>query len=384
MIPRVFFFGNISGIRLNVESNILAEYTDKTSAEIGFKPLAVEVHSGRKWTSIGDPFGGVLLLDCAVIKQIKISDLDLVNLHDITIINIAPSVLKKQTPPSYKALIPIIGLHAEKQDYPVGLGMVSDFRLVIGNFLKPKIAFTYSNVGGWFFSPMELLYVARRYNWSGLRFRPADFPPFMNGGWSIDYLSKDWPPKWWPDGYEPHPSNVMEGEVPDIKVGEGLVGEFAPPPKTTSPKRKPIDPKLPLIDPAAIRRVKLEEDDSDGWSAEIPLNRPLYDSETLTISLSQEDDDCPLTLAQAHKQIRAALGLLEKSLPQIEARLRAEMGPHKLDYEAFLKTLHSPSLFFQAEQMLAGPKWGFSVEDDLYDFQFDFEGDQLVDFCPVC
>ena len=205
-----------------------------------------------------------------------------------------------------------------------------------------------------------------------------------DASWSIDYLGEDWPPKWWPDGYEPHPSNVMKGEVPDIKVGEGLVGEFAPPPKPTPLKRKPVDPELPLIDPAAIRKVKLEEDDSNGWSAEIPLNRPLYESETLAISLGQEDDDCALTLAQAHKQIRAALGMLEKVLPQIEARLRTEMGPHKPDYDAFLKTLHSPSLYFQAGQMLAGPKWGFSVEDDLYDFQFDFDGDQLVDFCPVC
>ena len=234
------------------------------------------------------------------------------------------------------------------------------------------------------FCTPEFASLCRFFNWKGLSFWPVDIPTLEHVDFQIDYLGKDWPPKWWPDVYEPHPSNVMEGEVPDIKVGEGLVGEFAPPPKPTPPKRKPVDPKLPLIDPAAIRRVKLEENDSNGWSAEIPLNRPLYESETLAISLSQEDDDCALTLAQAHKQIRYALGLLEKVLTQIEARLRAEMGPHKPDYDAFLKTLHSPSLYFQAEQMLASPKWGFSVEDDLYDFQFDVVGDQLVDFCPVC
>ena len=76
--------------------------------------------------------------------------------------------------------------------------------------------------------PLEFLILARRYKWANLRFCPADLPQSHYDNYGIDYLGEQWPPQWWPDGYEPHPSNVTEAEVPDVKVGEGLVDEFAP------------------------------------------------------------------------------------------------------------------------------------------------------------
>jgi hypothetical protein len=222
--------------------------------------------------------------------------------------------------------------------------------------------------------------MARRHRWGELRFSPLDWKFVSN--WSIDYLGKQWPPQWWPDGYEPHPSNVIEAEVPDVKVGEGLVGELAPAPAKAG-KAKPVKNDGPLLSASAIRGLKLEESGGYELAGEVPLSRPLYGAETLSITVGldgdgEEEDAAFFSPSRFKKTAQAILSRLEPLLPLIHAKLLEEGAPHASSPEAFVESLHSPSILLTGES-LGDDLWSFVVESDVVGLHLDFQGDRFLE-----
>jgi hypothetical protein len=230
---------------------------------------------------------------------------------------------------------------------------------------------------------IEFLYLARANKWTGLWFRPSDAAVGDFGlSWSIDYLGKQWPPQWWPDGYEPHPSNVIETEVPDVKIGEGLVGELAPAPAKAS-KTKPVKNDGPLLSASAIRGLKLEESGGYELAGEVPLSRPLYGAETLSITVGldgdgEEGDAAFFSPSRFKTTAQAILSRLEPLLPLIHAKLLEEGAPHASSPEAFVESLHSPSILLTGES-LGDELWSFVVESDVVGFHLEFQGDRFLE-----
>lgn len=71
---------------------------------------------------------------------------------------------------------------------------------------------------------IDLVLLARRIGASNFRFRPIETPNFTSvftPPFRIDYLGKQWPPQWYPDGLEPHPSNLMD-DVPADPLKKGI------------------------------------------------------------------------------------------------------------------------------------------------------------------
>lgn len=230
---------------------------------------------------------------------------------------------------------------------------------------------------------VEFLYLARANRWTGLWFSPSDVAGDLSLRWAIDYLGKQWPPQWWPEGYEPHPSNVIEAEVPDVKVGEGLVGEFAPAPAKPV-KAQPAKPDGPLLTASAIRSLRLEESDEGyGLEGEVPLARPLYGADTLTVSVGlegdfDEDDASLLRPSRFKKPAQAVLARLEALLPLIHAKLQEEGAPHAPGPEQFVQSLHSPSILLTGESLDAD-HWSFVVESGIVGFHLEFHGDTFLE-----
>ncbi len=74
---------------------------------------------------------------------------------------------------------------------------------------------------GCLYCTMAFVLLARKNRWSNFWFRPLDL--HNNTDWSIpdfriNYLGKQWPPKWYPDGFEPHPNNLTDEVPPDPLV----------------------------------------------------------------------------------------------------------------------------------------------------------------------
>ena len=76
---------------------------------------------------------------------------------------------------------------------------------------------------GCLFCTIEILLLARKNRWSNFWFRPLDLPENVDvftPPFQIDYLGKQWPPQWYPDGFEPHPNNLTD-EVPADPLKKG-------------------------------------------------------------------------------------------------------------------------------------------------------------------
>jgi hypothetical protein len=61
---------------------------------------------------------------------------------------------------------------------------------------------------------MKVLLIAREEKWKHLEFNPIDNVD-NDVDFAVDYLGKQWPPKWYPDGFEPHPNNLSDDLPPD-------------------------------------------------------------------------------------------------------------------------------------------------------------------------
>ena len=62
----------------------------------------------------------------------------------------------------------------------------------------------------------RFLKLAHTCKWNGLRFFPMDLPePYrISASNAVDYLKRQWPLKWYPDGVEGHPNNLEEIDEP--------------------------------------------------------------------------------------------------------------------------------------------------------------------------
>jgi hypothetical protein len=66
----------------------------------------------------------------------------------------------------------------------------------------------------WIFCTRRFLKLAHEQKWKGLRFIPMDVPDPRTEEFGIDYLKRQWPPQWYPDGVEGDPSNLEETDEP--------------------------------------------------------------------------------------------------------------------------------------------------------------------------
>ena len=70
---------------------------------------------------------------------------------------------------------------------------------------------------------INVLLVARQFHWPRFLLSPLDYfmpdSPSHDVDFAVDYLGKQWPPKWYPDGFEPHPNNLSDDLPPDPLKG---------------------------------------------------------------------------------------------------------------------------------------------------------------------
>jgi hypothetical protein len=60
---------------------------------------------------------------------------------------------------------------------------------------------------------LQFLLLAREIGATNFRFRPLDLPEYsavFTPPFKVDYLGKQWPPQWYPDGFEPEDSNLSD------------------------------------------------------------------------------------------------------------------------------------------------------------------------------
>ena len=154
-----------------------------------------------------------------------------------------------------------------------------------------------------------------------------------------------------------------------------------PIPKAAKPRRV-SDPSAPLIDPKALKRLKLEGEGE--LVGEIELGRPLFGSDTLSVIVSDEvcDDDAPevsFTKTEMKSRAKVALEKLESRLPAIEAAIDQLATADEKSPANFRVTLHDPGVFLCTVDMAEGERWTFTVEDDLVAHHFEFDGDKLIE-----
>lgn len=71
----------------------------------------------------------------------------------------------------------------------------------------------------------KLVLAARRRGLTNFWFRPVDLPDKDNPDafeppFRIDYLGEQWPPQWYPKGFEPHPNNLVD-DIPSDPLRAG-------------------------------------------------------------------------------------------------------------------------------------------------------------------
>lgn len=223
----------------------------------------------------------------------------------------------------------------------------------------------------------ELVALARREKWNHLYFRPIDLSSY-DEPFSVEYTGTSWPPRWWPEGFTPDLRNIRTVSEDAIVAPLGA----APAPKVENRPRQPT-PEACLISLADVEKLKLQVEDQ-GWetvlTAEVPLNRPLYDSDTLDVSVVIEDEDNVPKRSQITEAVQSILKLLERVLPEIEKRIRAqfELGD-PAQTEELLASLHSPSLSLAAHELASPIRWSFVVEGDPLAVHVEFERMDIVD-----
>ena len=370
--PKFFTVAAPSGFYFEPVEPTAFGYETLSDPEKWEGPLTAHVLEGKKWTDFGDFFSraGCVSEGVAKILQQKAAGL---SFHSIRFAEIEPKRLNRSPAPTYYWFG--FPKRIETKDVVPGMdgGFFSD------SDVPAEVLYQNTQNQGFVFCDIRFIKLARAHAWGDLLFRPIDW----DGRWSIDYLGKQWPPRWWPEGYEPHPSNVIEAEVPDVKVGEGLVGEFAPAPAKPV-KAQPAKPDGPLITASAIRSLRLEESDEGyGLEGEVPLARPLYGADTLTVSVGlegdfDEDDASLLRPSRFKKPAQAVLARLEALLPLIHAKLQEEGAPHAPGPEQFVQSLHSPSILLTGESLDAD-HWSFVVESGIVGFHLEFHGDTFLE-----
>lgn len=75
-----------------------------------------------------------------------------------------------------------------------------------------------SGVRGHRFCDMALVLLARTVGATNFHFAPLDLPDHPDASvapFKIDYAGRNWPPQWYPDGFEPHPNNLTAELPPD-------------------------------------------------------------------------------------------------------------------------------------------------------------------------
>lgn len=232
---------------------------------------------------------------------------------------------------------------------------------------------------------IEFLCLARANNWKGLWFSPSDIAGDAALEWGIDYLGKQWPPQWWPAGHEPHPLNAVDSEMPDVRPGKDAPGRSSvdghSPPRQTR-LRKP-DPDGRLISLADVLKLKLRAEGpglDEELAAEVPLNRPLYGSDTLGVSVVIENEHTAPKRAEIKEAVQGILNLFERVLPEIEKRVKDELTTgDPAQTEALLAGLHSPGLLFMADQLGSPIRWSFVVEGEPLAVHVEFERLDIVD-----
>ena len=379
-IPKFFIADTPNCFRFEpVAPMVLGNYSGYMSiSEIESLTGAIKgrVTVGSKWTDWGDFFCGIGSFNNSIRRQMEAVG-HLPTCNPIRFVEIEPSRLRTKPAPDYEWFH--FPRHIDTRQ-PEGGGeytFVSDSPL-------PKPLFYFNRQGCSFvFCDIRAVLCARKFSWKEIVFHPIDLVDREHiNRWKVSFLGAEWPPQWWPEGHEPHPSNVIEAEVPDVKVGEGLVGEFAPPPPRPAKQKASAKLRGPLLAPEAIQGLKLKEAGLD-LVGKVRLGRPLYGSKTLEVSvcLDELDEGQRAAMGDALARAKAALGRLEALLPRIDARLLEEGRPYASSPEEFLDTVHSPSVHLMAADFAAGDKWNFSVESDIVGFDFEFEGEQLLDVC---
>lgn len=344
--------------------------------------LGIRFHEeGREWMPFHISTYGVIVISERAKAQLSDHGIDSEILKPIDVVSIASRRLKATQPPQYWWFYPTRIIDADLIRYTTSQGVNRGYYWRLNKAGKQIIGRPIEGYG--VLVSVDFVCLARKYRWQGLGFRPIDCPSDFSGGGVIDYLGKQWPPQWWPDGYEPHPSNVIEGEVPDIKVGESLSSEEARPEalKPTA-RRKTKDSSGRLIAEADIRKLKLEENNDTGeLEAEVPLNRSLYGAEELEVSVVIEDEEAAPKRSVIKAKVQEALTALDCLMPDIETRISNELKTSEEDTaDGAVKNLHSPSLLFVIRDDVPGPvHWSFVVEGEPVAVHVELEGEKIVD-----
>ena len=154
-----------------------------------------------------------------------------------------------------------------------------------------------------------------------------------------------------------------------------------PAPAPAKPRRN-SRPDAPLLSPTAIKRLKLEGEGE--FETEVELGRPLFGSDTLSQTVSDEvvDDDAPeisFSKAELKRRAQAVLETLEGRMPAIDAAIDKLAASHEKSPADFRATLHDPGVFLCTADMAKGERWAFVVEDDLVSHFFEFDGDTVIE-----
>jgi hypothetical protein len=154
-----------------------------------------------------------------------------------------------------------------------------------------------------------------------------------------------------------------------------------PLPESAKPRRVHRE-GAPLIDPKDIKRIKLEDDGY--YSGEIPLSRPLFGSDTLSVEVSDDvvDEDAPevtFTKTELKRRVQTILEKLESCLPTIEAEIDRLAAAYNMTPAAHRAELHDPGVLIGISDLAKGDRWSFVVEGDPSAHHFEFDGARLIE-----
>ena len=154
-----------------------------------------------------------------------------------------------------------------------------------------------------------------------------------------------------------------------------------PLPESAKPRRVYRE-GAPLLDPKDIKRIKLEDDGS--YSGEIPLSRPLFGSDTLSVEVNDDvvDEDAPeitFTKAELKRRVQSILEKLENCLPTIEAEIEKLAASYEMTPAAHRAELHDPGILIGISDQTKSDRWTFVLKDDLNAHHFEFDGLRLIE-----
>ena len=154
-----------------------------------------------------------------------------------------------------------------------------------------------------------------------------------------------------------------------------------PLPESAKPRRVYRE-GAPLLDPKDIKRIKLEDDGC--YSGDIPLSRPLFGSDTLSVEVNDDvvDEDAPkvtFTKAELKRRVQTILEKLESCLPTIEAEIDKLAASYEMTPVAHRAELHDPGILIGISDLAKGDRWTFVLEGDPSAHHFEFDGPRLIE-----